>query len=688
MDRMSNDRGYALILVLLLIVLITSIGAVFMRGAISNAKQEKGTDNNHLSVVAAEMGAEYYVTSFTNSYHNVKYKLWKDAVSSYYNDKNNPDEKRTDAQIAEKYNKQLKSALLVEFGKVGNNLPADVLYIEGPDSFQIGINGEKILVKGSVEGKYSNGKTAILDVDLEFDLPDVRKSLSSGEGDQTPADGNNSFPSFALIPFSIPRVPSLTNVSVTKEVDTDSSSKKDRIIHTKKNIDKSTIQDYTNSVNLVSEGSIKTEKIYNSRNVDVQSNAGFTTGQLQNNDKSYLKISSIGNVQVNGTTTNNLNTEIITNGSFGSTGVIQDNKGFLTIQSTGDYESGNLYGNTNSTILSNGNFKTNGLIQDNKGFFRMNISGNVTTQNIYQNEDVDIKIGGSFFANQIGRNKRNLSIMAGENITASDLHYHDNEVYIQAGGNFNSLNKDKKIEGNKSKLTILTGGNFYSGEILSNSGDVLLQSRGNFTAKGINNNQKSIMLSSVGEFISEEQVITNKNMTISSKGNIIFKKIFDQNTNTFVSSDKNFESGKMQDNTNATVKATNEIKVQGLFYHNPGTSLFSSGNIVMQKIENNDNVKIIAKNNFEADTIINNRNLLVCAGGDLSVQKYSNNNNLKIYVRQANLANGSFIIHLDKKEWEEKCSMDDSDLPEEKPEEPENPQTEEWAPPLVDITYR
>lgn len=58
MSRIKNEKGYALLLVLLLIVFITILTAVFLRGSISNAKQEKIVDNNHLTVVAAETGYE------------------------------------------------------------------------------------------------------------------------------------------------------------------------------------------------------------------------------------------------------------------------------------------------------------------------------------------------------------------------------------------------------------------------------------------------------------------------------------------------------------------------------------------------------------------------------------------------------------------------------------------------------
>jgi len=70
MNMRKNEQGYALLIVLFLVVFIMSVSAVFMRGAISNAKQEQIVDTNNLSVVAAEMGVDYYKTALSNEYYN------------------------------------------------------------------------------------------------------------------------------------------------------------------------------------------------------------------------------------------------------------------------------------------------------------------------------------------------------------------------------------------------------------------------------------------------------------------------------------------------------------------------------------------------------------------------------------------------------------------------------------------
>ncbi|BAQ11592.1 hypothetical protein OXB_3123 [Bacillus sp. OxB-1] len=70
MQYKRGENGYALIIVLLLIVFISIVSAVFMRGSLSNAKQEAVVDSNNLAIVAAEMGIEYYRNNLLNAFNN------------------------------------------------------------------------------------------------------------------------------------------------------------------------------------------------------------------------------------------------------------------------------------------------------------------------------------------------------------------------------------------------------------------------------------------------------------------------------------------------------------------------------------------------------------------------------------------------------------------------------------------
>ncbi|MCZ2259812.1 hypothetical protein [Sporosarcina sp. G11-34] len=60
MGRLQDERGYTLVIVLLMIVLFLSISTVFIKTSLSHAQQEKSVDNNNHAVVAAEMGIERY----------------------------------------------------------------------------------------------------------------------------------------------------------------------------------------------------------------------------------------------------------------------------------------------------------------------------------------------------------------------------------------------------------------------------------------------------------------------------------------------------------------------------------------------------------------------------------------------------------------------------------------------------
>lgn len=66
MEQLKNEKGYALLIVLFFVVFIMIVSALFMRGSISNAKQERIVDNNNLAYNAAEMGVDYYVHKIGN----------------------------------------------------------------------------------------------------------------------------------------------------------------------------------------------------------------------------------------------------------------------------------------------------------------------------------------------------------------------------------------------------------------------------------------------------------------------------------------------------------------------------------------------------------------------------------------------------------------------------------------------
>ena len=63
-QQLQNQQGYALLVVLLMLVLFMSISAAFIAGSLNNAQQEETIDASNQSVAAAEMGVTYYTSEF------------------------------------------------------------------------------------------------------------------------------------------------------------------------------------------------------------------------------------------------------------------------------------------------------------------------------------------------------------------------------------------------------------------------------------------------------------------------------------------------------------------------------------------------------------------------------------------------------------------------------------------------
>ncbi|MFP8782155.1 hypothetical protein [Planococcus plakortidis] len=75
MNSSKNQEGYALVIVLLMVVLFLGISATFMAGSINHAKQEQTVDTTNQSVASAEMGVRYYSADFQREIGIVKSEI-------------------------------------------------------------------------------------------------------------------------------------------------------------------------------------------------------------------------------------------------------------------------------------------------------------------------------------------------------------------------------------------------------------------------------------------------------------------------------------------------------------------------------------------------------------------------------------------------------------------------------------
>ena len=75
MKSVKNQQGYALLVVLLMVVLFMGLAATFMAGSLSNAKQEQRVDASNQAVASAEMGVKYHSADFQREIGLIKSEI-------------------------------------------------------------------------------------------------------------------------------------------------------------------------------------------------------------------------------------------------------------------------------------------------------------------------------------------------------------------------------------------------------------------------------------------------------------------------------------------------------------------------------------------------------------------------------------------------------------------------------------
>ncbi|WP_039043045.1 hypothetical protein [Sporosarcina sp. ZBG7A] len=220
MKYIYRERGYALLVVLLLIVIITILTAVFLRGNISNATQENIVDNSHLTVVAAEAGVEFYKTQYTNEYYirlqelnNFAEKEIQIQLDNIKNDKKNPNRtvdydavrKRTAQELyklMKAVNVEEAPALILgkkkefdfELNKSNKKTENYYEFIRTNDqNIIIGLMKDQITigVSGSVLGKErKSGKTKLLNFEQVFIVPSFETGATGGSPGSGTSDGD------------------------------------------------------------------------------------------------------------------------------------------------------------------------------------------------------------------------------------------------------------------------------------------------------------------------------------------------------------------------------------------------------------------------------------------------------------------------------------------------------------------
>lgn len=194
MRKNTNENGYALIIVLFAIIFITVLTSVFMRGSLSNIKQEHRVDESNLTVTAAEAGVDYYSWEFKKEYQARKSELIKfaEGLEASYNDKKTkPDYPDIQNKTANKLKDILDSKRLSLIG-TSNELfgYTHELFLNKAEITIISLTAEDIadknpmyiIINGKVKGHY-NGEYKVdknLAFQQKFIIPTLEKGDTSG----------------------------------------------------------------------------------------------------------------------------------------------------------------------------------------------------------------------------------------------------------------------------------------------------------------------------------------------------------------------------------------------------------------------------------------------------------------------------------------------------------------------------
>lgn len=78
MKYVKNQKGYALVIVLLIVVLFLGISATFIAGSLNHSTQERTVDTSNQAVASAEMGVVFYTEDFERTLELLRNKLVSD----------------------------------------------------------------------------------------------------------------------------------------------------------------------------------------------------------------------------------------------------------------------------------------------------------------------------------------------------------------------------------------------------------------------------------------------------------------------------------------------------------------------------------------------------------------------------------------------------------------------------------
>lgn len=350
MKHKGNEQGYAMVIVLMLIVVITISSAVFMRASIGNAKQEKIVDENNLSVVAAEMGVDYYKNAIVNEFNNEKHNLnvlAQDEINNLVNSLEYK-EKNNDIWVASKL-EIIRQKLIIELRShfnevVGSFSLEKTIDITVKFNKKGAIKADKIasgvIVKGIVTG-HSGTYTKDLDFYITFIVPELIMDKTGGGSGGGNVTLDNVYPN--PVPMGLPNCTDNKSESCMGNNNTSLQNKDSSTIYFSNGFSKENgnLDFNTNHSKLYVNSHFI---VHNANNMNLSGSSLFVNGEFKVNQNS-----------------NNMNQSLIkVNGPF-TVGQNMGNINDSTIIVNGSFKVGqNMQNATGSKICVNGSFKVDG----------------------------------------------------------------------------------------------------------------------------------------------------------------------------------------------------------------------------------------------------------------------------------------------------------------------------------------
>jgi len=207
---LKNNDGYALLLVLFLIVFFVSISAVITNASINHSKQEVTIDRSNQTVVAAEMGVDYFKIIGENQYNTIKFNHYNallDEINALYTSTNPKFMELTELQKTEKI-KQIKknylnglgTELTAYFTNFKNQIPVgpeihyelmnDLLVTSAQDLPKYEIVDDKVVLNVKVKGV---SKDKVSSLTFKMNIPAPTLVITPVEAKVTPLWSPPSF---------------------------------------------------------------------------------------------------------------------------------------------------------------------------------------------------------------------------------------------------------------------------------------------------------------------------------------------------------------------------------------------------------------------------------------------------------------------------------------------------------------